>query len=393
MKRIKWRRSYCDTRLFLCFYPLLIIIGKVVRWTIMRGTLIRNSIGWTYPEHVINDPWTWEFFGTEELSRGDIGLGGNIYTFFKVVRLLFLGLPEDFYSFEICITVMLGILMFLVLIGMKCKVNDVEMVFVSLVIIVNSVYCFSLGKEAFQMMFFLLIYAVLKSGFLSTGKKIRGTIAILIMSVVTFRTYYILILVFSFAFIVIYKCIKKMNRAFIFNWKNILLVYFLMGLVYLVFMIALQFFDTGLYQRFWNALLYASDATSAGNTYIENWITPIIGNHVWGTWMEYMVVIIRLLFPLELLLKGSKYWPYILYQIIITCFMLKALCHMKENNSAQNIALIVFIGYVFMSAAFETDYGAWVRHSAVTFPIIMIMAGIIRPYKTEKGIWCLKGDA
>ena len=34
-----------DSRLLIAFYPLLIILGKVVRWTVMRGTLINYSKG------------------------------------------------------------------------------------------------------------------------------------------------------------------------------------------------------------------------------------------------------------------------------------------------------------------------------------------------------------
>lgn len=113
-----------DARVFLVLYPALILLGKVVRWTIMRATLINMSKGWYWIEPITEGDWSWQFFGLEELSEGDIGQGDNVYTFFKFFwTFLWAKVPDSFVSFEICITVTFGIFLFLVLTGMRQQLS------------------------------------------------------------------------------------------------------------------------------------------------------------------------------------------------------------------------------------------------------------------------------
>ncbi|MCD7778212.1 MAG: hypothetical protein LUH47_06900 [Clostridiales bacterium] len=76
------QKKYFNSRDFLLLYPLLIVIGKIVRWTIMKVSLVNLSKGWGYPDVIVNGNWSWQFFGIDELIEGDIGQGGNIYSFF-----------------------------------------------------------------------------------------------------------------------------------------------------------------------------------------------------------------------------------------------------------------------------------------------------------------------
>ena len=69
---------------FALLYILLIVFGKFIRWTIMYGTLIGASKGWGYPEHIINDPFSFQFFGFDEVTEGDLGIGANGYSIFKI---------------------------------------------------------------------------------------------------------------------------------------------------------------------------------------------------------------------------------------------------------------------------------------------------------------------
>ena len=127
--------------------PLFIIIGKIVRWTLMKPTLVNMSKGWGYPAIILNGPWSFQFFGLDELSEGDIGQGDNVFTFFKVIRLICFNLPDDFYSFEVAITILFGFIMFLILTKSKPYIDFLEASFIALMVMVNSVYCFSLGTS------------------------------------------------------------------------------------------------------------------------------------------------------------------------------------------------------------------------------------------------------
>lgn len=379
-----------DSRLLIAFFPLLIILGKIVRWTVMRGTLINYSKGWGWVEPIMNNGWSWQFFGVEELTEGDIGQGDNVITFFKAFwATIWARLPETFQEFELFITITFGILFLLVLLGMRRKLPLLEAIFICLSIGVISVYCLCLSKEPFQMVFFLLMYAVLHSGRIPERQKLHWGYGVILLSASCFRTYYALILFFAIV------CRWYLDRAEAptagrkvytgqLRWKSIFLVYLLAVAAYFLMMTFFSLANTELYARFRDALLYASDATSGSNTYMENIIAVNENNpNVFSVTAEYALVILRLLFPFELVGNGPKYWPYIIYQLCMTFFMLQGLRNFHRNTKTQNAALTIFIGYVFASAAFEVDFGAWVRHCAVTVPIVLIMAGICPPKRVQ----------
>lgn len=372
-----------DSRVLIALFPVLIILGKVVRWTVMRGTLINYSKGWGWVEPIMQGDWSWQFFGLEEVAEGDIGQGNNVISFFKALwATIWGGLPASFEEFEIFITVTFGLLFLLVLLGMRRKLPLIEALFVCLSCGVMSVYCFCLSKEPFQMVFFLLMYAVLHSSVIPERQKLFWSFGVILLSASCFRTYYTLILVFAVA------CWWYLNRADnrvlsyrrgsgLLGWASIVRLYLLAAGMYFVMMLLLSATNGELYDRFQDTLLYASDATGSSNTYIENVLSINEDSpNVITVTVEYALVILRLLFPFELVSNGPKYWPYVIYQLCMTMFLLRSLRNYRSNTRTQNAALIIFLGYVFASAAFEVDFGSWVRHCAVTTPIVLIMSGI-----------------
>lgn len=177
-----------DSRILIAFYPLLIVLGKIVRWTIMRGSLVNFSAGWAWVDPIMHNGWSWQFFGVEELTEGDIGLGDNVLTFFKAFwATIWAQLPETFQEFEIFITVTFGILFLLVLLGIRRRLPLLEAVFICLSVIVISVYCLSLSKEPFQMIFFLLMYAMLHSGHIPERQKLYWGYSIILLSVLGYN--------------------------------------------------------------------------------------------------------------------------------------------------------------------------------------------------------------
>ena len=373
-----------DSRVLLALFPVLIILGKVVRWTVMRGTLINYSTGWGWVEPIMRGDWSWQFFGLEEVTEGDIGLGDNVITFFKALwSTIWMKLPATFEEFEVFITVTFGILLMLVLLGMRKRLPLVEALFICLACGVMSVYCLCLSKEPFQMVFFLLVYAVLHSDLIPERQKLYWSYGVVLLSACCFRTYYTLILVFA---LVCQWCLGGLSRRARqrgrvgvgrVRWASMVRLYLLAVVVYFVMMAVFSVANGELYDRFQDSLLYASEATSGSNTYIENALSINEDNpNVFSVTAEYALVILRLLFPVELLDNGPKYWPYIIYQLCMTLFLLRGLRNYHHNTRTQNAALIIFLGYVFASAAFEVDFGSWVRHCAVTTPIVLILSGI-----------------
>lgn len=372
-----------DSRVLIALFPVLIILGKVVRWTVMYGSLINYSKGWGWVEPIMHGDWSWQFFGLEEVAEGDIGQGDNVISFFKALwATIWGGLPASFEEFEIFITVTFGLLFLLVMLGMRRRLPLIEALFICLSCGVMSVYCLCLSKEPFQMVFFLLMYAVLHSSIIPERQKLFWSFGVILLSASCFRTYYTLILVFA---VVCWRYLNRAeNRARLcrqgrsrLGWSSIAKIYFLAVGTYFVMMLLLSATNGQLYDRFQDTLLYASEVTGGSNTYISNVFSINESSpNILSVTAEYAVVILRLLFPFELIGGGPKYWPYTIYQLCMSLLLLRSLRNYRSNTRTQNVALIIFLGYVFSSATFEVNFGSWVRHCAVTTPIALVMSGI-----------------
>ena len=150
-----------------------------------------------------------------------------------------------------------------------------------------------------------------------------------------------------------------------------------MCIVYFIVMVVLRISKGDLFVRMRDALLTASVATSSSNTYIKNIVAEESTSNIFLITVEYAFACIRLLFPFELVSLGPKYWPYIIYQLLMTAFMIIGINNYDNLGKIQKFAVAIFVGYVFCSACFEVDFGAWVRHNSTTFPLILILCGAV----------------
>lgn len=394
MKLVYNKVSIWDYKLsaksLILLYPVFILIGKIVRWTIMYGTLIGFSKGWGAVEPILHDPFQFQFFGMEEIMATSSDSWGNAIAIFKILRGMFFFVLDSFQTFEVAITIVWGVLLLLVLCKLKENLNVIQWFFIMLSCMVLSVFDFALAKEPIQMLYFLLIFVILTSKQLSLKQKEWTSYAVIVLSILTFRVYYLLILFFAFIFkfvmffILRMKKWKKEKRKNQLHIVKILIVFIAMFLSYLIFMSALMVINGEFFQRFADSLLTASDATSSSNTYIENMVADQAETNVVLIAIEYALVVLRMTFPIELLKLGIKYYPYVAYQLFTTILMLKTLASYRNNTKEENIALIIYMGFLFASCTFEVDFGAWVRHGAVTFPVLVVMIGAISIQKRRE---------
>ncbi len=106
-------------------------------------------------------------------------------------------------------------------------------------------------------------------------------------------------------------------------------------------------------------------------TIISDWLDK---DGIIFLYLNYSINTLRLLFPIELLVKGIKYFPYVIFQIWFT----KKLWNWKNIKSDKVILLYSFI---LISGVFEPDFGSFLRH---TVPYLFVLKGI----KNEKNIIC-----
>ncbi|MFV0341446.1 MAG: hypothetical protein ACK5JH_00940 [Anaerocolumna sp.] len=376
----------------LCLFPLLILLGKLIRWTIMKGTLINLSKGWGYLDDINYGAFQIQLFGWDEIvDGGDSDAAGNAIAVFKLVKGIFFGKPNDFYEFEIAITIVWGLLTFLLFLKMKRILTLIDTIFIMLLTIVLSVYDFSLGKEPVQMLYFVLLFYILTSTKLTDLMKVIGSILVILLATFTFRVYFVVILLFAAVLWMLLEVDKLCKRDYIHRHirsrsqkqstlvacGRILAVYLTTVVIYGAVLFISQIINQEIYQKLVDSLLKASQATMSSNTYIKNWIATTETTNIFIVTLEYAVVVLRLLIPLELIRLGPKYWPYIIYQFIIVIYLVKSLKNYRINATGEKLALILWIGFLAMSAIFEVDYGAWIRHASVTYPLILIIGGMI----------------
>ncbi|MGL5058157.1 MAG: hypothetical protein ACRC6A_12430 [Fusobacteriaceae bacterium] len=77
-------------------------------------------------------------------------------------------------------------------------------------------------------------------------------------------------------------------------------------------------------------------------------------------YVNYFINTLRLLFPIELLLKNIKYLPYVIFQIWFT----KKLYLWKYK---KNYKLYLLYSFIIVSGFFEPDYGSFLRHTVPYF--------------------------
>ena len=219
MKLVYNKVSIWDYKLsaksLILLYPVFILIGKIVRWTIMYGTLIGFSKGWGAVEPILHDPFQFQFFGMEEIMATSSDSWGNAIAIFKILRGMFFFVLDSFQTFEVAITIVWGVLLLLVLCKLKENLNVIQWFFIMLSCMVLSVFDFALAKEPIQMLYFLLIFVILTSKQLSLKQKEWTSYAVIVLSILTFRVYYLLILFFAFIFKFVMFFILRMKK-----WKK-----------------------------------------------------------------------------------------------------------------------------------------------------------------------------
>ena len=116
----KWNKN-----LFLIILPLMVILGKIIRWTILKSVLVDMSIGNGMISKIINGSgW---FTSLAETGISDAA--GNASVFFRLIN--FFGLTTTV-QFEIYISIIWN--MILIFLLKKCKpiMNTMEFLFVSI---------------------------------------------------------------------------------------------------------------------------------------------------------------------------------------------------------------------------------------------------------------------
>ena len=268
-----------------------------------------------------------------------------------------------------------GMIMTPLIIFMVSKVQEMEMkevLFTLMATGVLNIYVFTINKEMIQIMYFFAIYIVVSLPIKNTLVKIIGCALVYYWESLNFRSYYILMAAMSIFLYFIFVGLKKRRKI------GKMLIAFTVVLCFagvFIFFYISQFVS---YEDYRDALNIRDNSTSTireaggANSAIYN---PIEVNDNFGIFMfDYIINAVRMMIPVELLVKSPGYAPFFVYQIFILIYLFRTIRNLKQINNKMVVVLSCFGAYFFGSVVFEPDFGSWVRHEATTFPIMQLMA-------------------
>ena len=169
--------------------------------------------------------------------------------------------------------------------------------------------------------------------------------------------------------------ISKISKI---NLKHILLILLSIFLCYFTFLNIAKIVDVTSYNELLRVRLRTSSAASDMRAIFKS-------NNLILFSLDYILMLVRMLVPIELVKLGPKYAIYTIYQVIISIIIVLNIKNINKISIERRVALYIYIAFLMGSAAFEPDFGSWIRHEAVLFPILLIICGFNeRNIKNEK---------
>lgn len=365
---------YVKTIVIIVAMIFLIFFAKIIRYTIMKSVLVDESIGHGMIASINHNTPTIVHDGNE--SEEDINATERTAKIFKKMNIFELTTYE---GFEIFITIFWNIILMIILFSLRKKMNIMQTIFLVLTILVLNIFDFNLAKEPIQMLYFVLIYFVIARKELKDSFKYILSFLILYCASITFRTYYILIAFFMLGASLICKIFGLMKEKL--KFYDIIIITIALGLGYFLLLTIAQNVMPDEYAE----LVRVRTRETEAKTDISNLITDDDSNLLLFT-LDYLLMLVRMMIPIELLSFGPKYWPYVAYQVMITFYIIAALKNIKKNHKSKNVALYVYLGFLCGSATFEPDFGSWVRHEAAIAPILFILADMYKFKQSQTDI-------
>lgn len=242
-----------------------------------------------------------------------------------------------------------------------------------------NLYVFNLSKEIIQFVIFTFICLVIKNERIKMQMKYALICIMLILESVFFRTYYVLMAALFISISIIFYVSFKSDRKTGFSKISFLVIIALIGIY--IFLIICEYLMPEEYQELLqvrNHMTLGRIGDDSAQTLILNLI-PDNGNKLLFI-VNYFINFVRILFPVELIVKGVYYWIFIGFQLLCTYCLFKKLKYYKILSVKEKMCLCLILAYYVTGVFFEPDFGSFVRHEAATAPIWFALVNGIREF-------------
>ena len=425
------------SRFYLWFIPI-IIASKIVRWTVMYLKLVVMSIGNGMAVRMYLGMYQFKVSGLSQTSSASSVAESNAGALFSAINFFNCIWIQDW---EIYISVLFNIFTLIMVVDFYKRTPQAglkENIFIYLGVAILNIFCFCLSKEPYQMLFFFLMAMAIIAGRSYQQKSILLGGA-LFLTILLSRKYYGLVFLYYFFLQYIVRYLfdnidfqsKNGKKKLI---TNIFFTSIIIGFSYFFLLSYLSTSNESTYNEMMNANYRDMSRASVADSEIVPFFSK--GNRLLATF-DYVIKIFRLMFPVELLIKGkAKYLFFIAFQILLVFFISRAFINRRKKeedevmedddeeeepvlenryvqtnfiegtNSLQDsddvdeegdedeenededeiekereedrrqtrtAALYLYLAFLLCSAAFEPDFGSWIRHQGVALPIILLI--------------------
>lgn len=346
-------RDKKDKLLIISLIIPITILSKFIQMTILPGKYFWDS---TRLLSMVTESNTMEAWGGSYEVTADFFRAINIFNFNTLNGW----------------AIFLSTIFTFVIIFMIARANQpdlIQSIYIIAAVALLNIYIFNISKDIIQFAIFFLMYLVIVSKLLNYNLKVFLCFIIFVWESTFFRSYYIimaaLFVILYFIFIRIKRENIKVNKKVVF--KVIILMFFSV----FAFLFISQFVSRDDYEAVINVRSYNINEIAVSQ--IENIIES---NGTLGIFMvNYVINAIRMMIPVELLLKAVSYAPFVLFQVFVLFYLIKTIKGLNSNTRNEVlITLAVFCAYLLGSFIFEPDFGSFVRHESATFPIFHLIA-------------------
>lgn len=267
-------------------------------------------------------------------------------------------------------SIVVGMVMTPVMMWMISRTKQMEIrecIFALMAAGLLNIYVFSITKELIQLLFFALIYIIISLPIKNTLVKVVGCAAVYYWESTFYRAYYIIMAAMSIFLYFVFLWLRKREKI---TKKHVIITVILCFMATFLFLYLSSFISYSDYNEAIN--VRDNSANEGANTVILN---PIEVNSNFGIFMfDYVIAGVRMMFPIELLIKSPVYAPFVVFQIFILYYFFKTLANVRKIDANMLVVISCFSAYLFGSFIFEPDFGSWVRHETATFPLLQMMA-------------------
>jgi len=243
-----------------------------------------------------------------------------------------------------------------------------DIVIVMFILAITNIYIFNISKDIIQFVVFAVI-ALVNRLRINDKYKAMLIIGIFYIESISWRSYYILTALF---FACVFIGLPIVVQSSLKNSKKIILIIFSTFVFLFLFMNICKYIRPEDYKEMIevrNRINQYRIGSENAKTAIFNLIDD--NGKLLLFLINYFINAARILFPFSLLTKGVYYFPFFVFQIIVSFMIIYTIINYKKLDSKTRMALFVELAYLLVAFLFEPDFGSFIRHEAATAPMLI----------------------